>query len=103
MIESDISNLSYLQCTVKESMRLHPPTTLMLPQRANSHIKIGGYDIPEGTIFHVNVWATVLHPSIWDDPLEFKPERLVHNNVDIKGHDFRMLPYGAGRRLCPAV
>ncbi|KAI9174480.1 hypothetical protein LWI28_017949 [Acer negundo] len=103
MIESDISNLPYLQCIVKEAMRLHPPTPLMLPHRANSHIKIGGYDIPEGTVVHFNVWAIARDPSIWDDPLEFKPERFVHNDVDMKGHDFRMLPFGAGRRICPAA
>ncbi|TXG50467.1 hypothetical protein EZV62_022991 [Acer yangbiense] len=104
MNESDISNLPYLQCIVKEAMRLHPSTPLMLPHRANSHIKIGGYDIPKGTVVHFNIWAIARDPSIWDDPLEFKPERFVHNNVDIKGRqDFRMLPFGAGRRICPGA
>ncbi|KAI9174434.1 hypothetical protein LWI28_017186 [Acer negundo] len=104
MNESDISNLPYLQCIVKEAMRLHPSTPLMLPHRANSHIKISGYNIPKGTVVHFNIWAIARDPSIWDDPLEFKPDRFVNNDVDIKGRqDFRMLPFGAGRRICPGA
>ncbi|KAL5816517.1 hypothetical protein ACOSQ3_024895 [Xanthoceras sorbifolium] len=101
--ESDILNLPYLQCIAKEATRLHPPTPLMLPHRASAHIKIGGYDIPQGTVVHVDVWAIARDPSIWADPLEFKPERFLLNDVDIKGYDCRMLPFGAGRRICPAA
>ncbi|XP_008246258.1 PREDICTED: cytochrome P450 98A2-like, partial [Prunus mume] len=57
MTEDDFSNLPYLQCVAKEALRLHPPTPLMLPHRANAHVKIGGYDIPKGASVHVNVWA----------------------------------------------
>ncbi|KAH6772433.1 cytochrome P450 [Perilla frutescens var. frutescens] len=103
MTELDIPNLPYLQCVVKESLRLHPPTPLMLPHRANSDVKIGGYNIPKGSNVHVNVWAVARDPVVWKDPLEFRPERFVEEDVDIKGHDFRLLPFGAGRRVCPGA
>ncbi|XP_044485456.1 cytochrome P450 98A2-like [Mangifera indica] len=101
--EADIVNLPYLQCVAKESLRLHPPTPLLLPHRANCRVKIGGYDLPKGTIVHVNVWAIGRDPSVWNDPLEFRPERFLQKDVDMKGHDFRLLPFGAGRRICPAA
>ncbi|GAV57822.1 p450 domain-containing protein, partial [Cephalotus follicularis] len=103
MTESDLSNLPYLQCVAKEALRLHPPTPLMLPHRANANVKIGAYDIPKGTYVHVNVWAIARDPALWKDPLEFRPERFLENNVDMKGHDFRLLPFGSGRRICPAA
>ncbi|KAF4392815.1 hypothetical protein F8388_018367 [Cannabis sativa] len=103
MNENDFSNLHYLQSIVKEAMRLHPPTPLMLPHKANDNVKIGGYDIPKGTIVHVNVWAVARDPAVWKDPLEFRPERFLEEDVDMKGHDYRLLPFGAGRRVCPGA
>ncbi|GLT60122.1 hypothetical protein SLA2020_329030 [Shorea laevis] len=103
MTEADFSNLPYLQCVTKEAMRLHPPTPLMLPHRAHDNVKIGGYDIPKGSNVHVNVWAIARDPAVWKDPEEFRPERFLEEDVDIKGHDFRLLPFGAGRRVCPGA
>ncbi|KAM6562135.1 hypothetical protein CsatB_022133 [Cannabis sativa] len=103
MTENDFSKLHYLQCVVKEALRLHPPTPLMLPHKANANVKIGGYDIPKGSIVHVNVWAVARDPAVWKDPLEFRPERYLEEDVDMKGHDYRLLPFGAGRRVCPGA
>nr|UOI87846.1 p-coumarate 3-hydroxylase isoform 1 [Althaea officinalis] len=103
MSETDFSNLPYLQSVAKEAMRLHPPTPLMLPHRASANVKIGGYDIPKGSNVHVNVWAVARDPAVWKDPEEFRPERFLEEDVDMKGHDFRLLPFGAGRRVCPGA
>ncbi|GMH20228.1 hypothetical protein Nepgr_022069 [Nepenthes gracilis] len=103
MTEVDFFNLPYLQAVTKEALRLHPPTPLMLPHRANTNVKIGGYDIPKGANVHVNVWAVARDPKVWQDPLEFRPERFFEEDVDLKGHDFRLLPFGAGRRVCPGA
>ena len=104
MSEPDISNLPYLRCVVKEALRLHPPTPLMLPHKASSNVRIGGYDIPKDTNVHVNVWAIGRDDKVWHEPLAFRPERfLKEKDVDMKSHDFRLLPFGAGRRMCPAA
>ncbi|KAL1561839.1 5-O-(4-coumaroyl)-D-quinate 3'-monooxygenase [Salvia divinorum] len=103
MTELDFANLPYLRCVAKESLRLHPPTPLMLPHRASTNVKVGGYDIPKGSTVHVNVWAVARDPEVWKNPLEFRPERFLEDDVDIKGHDFRLLPFGAGRRICPGA
>ncbi|KAM3288919.1 cytochrome 98A3-like [Capsicum chacoense] len=101
--ETDISKLSYLQYVVKESLRLHPPTPLMLPHMAGENVKVRGYNIPKGSIVHVNVWALGRDPKIWKDPLQFWPERFMKEDVDMKGHDYRLLPFGSGRRICPGM
>nr|CAB3458030.1 unnamed protein product [Digitaria exilis] len=103
LLETDLTSLSYLQALVKESLRLHPPTPLMLPHKASSSVKIAGYDIPKGANVIANVWAVARDPKVWDDPLEFRPERFVQESIDVKGADFRVLPFGAGRRVCPGA
>ncbi|MQL96975.1 hypothetical protein Taro_029657 [Colocasia esculenta] len=87
----------------KEALRLHPPTPLMLPHRANADVKLAGYDVPKGSNVLVNVCAIARNPAVWKDPLEFRPERFADEDVDMKGHDFRLLSFGAGRRVCPGA
>ncbi|XP_075508857.1 cytochrome P450 98A2-like [Primulina tabacum] len=103
MTELDIANLPYLQRTIKECFRMHPPTPLMLPHKASTNVKIGGYDVPKGATVSVNLWALARDPSVWKDPLEFRPERFVEEDIDMKGTDFRLLPFGSGRRICPGA
>ncbi|KAK4481783.1 hypothetical protein RD792_012694 [Penstemon davidsonii] len=103
MTEADIPNLPYLQCVVKECFRMHPPTPLMLPHKGNTNVKIGGYDIPKGATVSVNAWAIARDPKLWKDPLAFRPERFQEEDIDMKGTDYRLLPFGSGRRICPGA
>ncbi|KAL2926212.1 Cytochrome P450 98A2 [Bienertia sinuspersici] len=103
MTEDDLLKLPYLKSIGKESLRLHPPTPLMLPHKAKAHVKIGGYDIPKGSTVHVNAWALGRDPNVWANVNEFRPERFFEEDIDMKGHDFRLLPFGAGRRICPGA
>ncbi|KAK6121494.1 hypothetical protein DH2020_044763 [Rehmannia glutinosa] len=73
------------------------------PHRANANVKIGGYSVPKGSNVHVNVWAIARDPAVWKNPSEFRPERFLEEDVDMKGHDYRLLPFGAGRRVCPGA
>ncbi|CAM6050128.1 unnamed protein product [Sphagnum compactum] len=101
--EGDFPKLPYLQALCKEALRLHPPTPLMLPHKATERVKIAGFDVPKGSIVHCNVYAISRDPAIWKEPLVFRPERFLEEDIDIKGHDFRLLPFGAGRRVCPGA
>ncbi|KAM1070146.1 hypothetical protein TB1_002022 [Malus domestica] len=46
-------------------------------------------------------------PQVWEDPMEFKPERFLGSSGGEEGFDLRgsreikMMPFGAGRRICP--
>ncbi|PKI40443.1 hypothetical protein CRG98_039167 [Punica granatum] len=102
--ESDIARLPYLQATVKETLRMHPPLPLLVPRRAGATVQVGGYTILEGTQILVNVWAIGRDPAVWNDPDEFIPERFLGQlDIDVKGQNFELLPFGGGRRLCPGL
>ncbi|MED6108305.1 hypothetical protein PIB30_022435, partial [Stylosanthes scabra] len=101
--ENDINQMNYLKCVIKEVLRLHPPLPVLLPRQTTSNSKIKGYDIPSKTTFYLNVWAIHRDPELWDNPEEFIPERFESIQIDYKGQDFQLLPFGTGRRGCPGI
>ncbi|XP_015898696.3 iridoid oxidase [Ziziphus jujuba] len=98
--ERDMDNLPYLQAVVKETLRLHPPIPLLLPRNALEDTKFMGYLIPKDTQIFVNVWGIGRDPESWDEPLCFKPERFIGSNIEYKGQNYELLPFGSGRRIC---
>ncbi|KAM3399570.1 hypothetical protein ACQJBY_004772 [Aegilops geniculata] len=100
--EECLGELSYLQCIIKETLRLHPPGPLV-PRECREQCRILGYDVPKGTTVLVNVWAISRDPECWDEPEEFVPERFVASARDFKGNSFEFIPFGAGRRICPGM
>ncbi|XP_060673041.1 cytochrome P450 CYP82D47 [Ziziphus jujuba] len=102
--ESDLKKLVYLQAIIKETMRLHPAAPLA-PHESMEDCKMGGYHVPAGTRVLINIPKIQRDPSVWPDPLEFRPERFLttHKDVDVGGQHFELLPFGSGRRVCPGV
>uniref|UniRef100_A0A7N0V2S2 Flavonoid 3'-monooxygenase n=1 Tax=Kalanchoe fedtschenkoi TaxID=63787 RepID=A0A7N0V2S2_KALFE len=99
--ERDTPNLPYLDAIMKETMRLHPAATLLAPHLALEDCKIKNYDISKGTVVLINTWSMGRDPTIWESPEEFRPERFLNKDIDIKGKSFELLPFGSGRRMCP--
>ncbi|KQJ81810.2 5-epiaristolochene 1,3-dihydroxylase [Brachypodium distachyon] len=100
---TDLGELQYLRMVIKEVLRLHPSSPLLIPREAREDCEIMGYNISKGTKIHVNVFAIARDPKYWDNPEAFKPERFENNDVDYKGTNFEFTPFGAGRRLCPGM
>ncbi|XP_011013817.1 PREDICTED: geraniol 8-hydroxylase-like [Populus euphratica] len=101
--ESDISKCPYLQAIVKETFRLHPPAPFLLPRKAVSEVEMQGFTVPKNAQILINIWAIGRDPAIWPDPNSFKPERFLECQADVKGRDFELIPFGAGRRICPGL
>ncbi|KAB2067116.1 hypothetical protein ES319_A09G204800v1 [Gossypium barbadense] len=101
--ESDINCLPYLQAIIKETFRMHPAVPLLLPRRAGSDTNLCGFKVPKGSQVLVNVWVIGRDPSIWDNPNSFIPDRFLGSEIDVKSRDFTLIPFGAGRRICPGL
>uniref|UniRef100_A0A3Q7J9J8 Cytochrome P450 n=1 Tax=Solanum lycopersicum TaxID=4081 RepID=A0A3Q7J9J8_SOLLC len=48
-------------------------------------------------------FVDIMDPNIWPEPENFFPERFVGSSIDMRGRDFQLLPFGSGRRSCPAM
>ncbi|CAM0952589.1 unnamed protein product [Alopecurus aequalis] len=106
--EDDLSRMEYLKAVLKEVLRLHMPAPLLIPHRSTTPAIVQGYHIPEKTSLFINAWAIGRDPTAWGETAEeFRPERFLDGggmtSVDLRGNDYQLLPFGAGRRVCPAI
>ncbi|KAK4493408.1 hypothetical protein RD792_017691 [Penstemon davidsonii] len=103
--ESHAPKLQYLRAVIKETLRLHPAVPLLLTRFPTKDSTIGGYSIPKNTTVFINACSIQRDPSIWHNPLKFKPERFLdtEEKMDFSGNTFSYIPFGSGRRLCPGT
>nr|P37118.1 RecName: Full=Cytochrome P450 71A2; AltName: Full=CYPLXXIA2; AltName: Full=Cytochrome P-450EG4 [Solanum melongena]BAA03635.1 Cytochrome P-450EG4 [Solanum melongena]CAA50645.1 P450 hydroxylase [Solanum melongena] len=101
--EDDLKNMQYLRAVIKESLRLHPTQeSLLVPRESMEDVNLlGYYHIPARTQAIINAWAIGRDPLSWENPEEYQPERFLNSDADVKGLNFKLLPFGAGRRGCP--
>ncbi|XP_058085378.1 flavonoid 3'-monooxygenase CYP75B137-like [Magnolia sinica] len=103
--ESHWPKLHYMRAVIKETLRLYPPLPFLVPRTPSQPCIVGGYMVPMGARVMVNAWAIQRDPEVWDNPLEFRPERFfsTSSRFDWHGNDFRYIPFGSGRRVCVGI
>jgi cytochrome P450 len=107
--EDKLGELRYLHLVIRETFRLHAPVPLLVPRMSREPCRVLGYDVPRGTTVLVNAWALGRDERYWPggDAEEFRPERFEGDDavaaVDLRGADFELVPFGAGRRMCPGM
>lgn len=95
----DIVSLKYLSMVIKETLRLHPSSYVILRESISSDI-IDGFNIPQNSGISINTYQVHRHPDFWSNPEGFDPERF-NNNPLGQSHPFAYVPFGSGDRRCP--
>uniref|UniRef100_J3LT14 Cytochrome P450 n=1 Tax=Oryza brachyantha TaxID=4533 RepID=J3LT14_ORYBR len=93
----NVPRLAHLQCVVRETLRLCPAVPMLMPHLSSADCKVGGYNVPRGTMLLVNAYAVHRDPAAWEEPERFMPERFEGGGCDA----LLLMPFGMGRRRCP--
>ncbi|KAI0311159.1 cytochrome P450 [Amylostereum chailletii] len=100
----DQAALPYVGAYIKELERWRPIVPLAVPHAVTRDDNFEGNWIPKGTTVYANIYTMMQDPELFSDPEEFRPQRFLpreDGTLDARFRDF-MLPFGFGRRQCPA-
>eukprot|EP00898_Chlorokybus_atmophyticus_P002783 jgi/Chlat1/3505/Chrsp23S03696 len=90
------SKYPYVDCVIKETLRLYPPGLLVM-RWAETDTTIGKYHIPKGTSVFVPIYAVQRNPQYFPNPDAFIPERFLPGK---EVSPYTWIPFGVGARMC---
>ncbi|XP_037049484.1 cytochrome P450 6d3-like [Bradysia coprophila] len=98
-----IHELKYLECCIDEALRKYPIVPLLFRVAAEDfRVPDTNLTVPKGTEMMIPVLGIHRNPDIYDNPLEFRPERFLTSStgstIETKGCYY--LPFGDGPRNC---
>lgn len=96
-----IRSLKYLQCCMYETLRKYTPLPL-LNRKCASDYKVPDTEmiIRKGTPVIIPIFGLHRDPQIYENPLEFNPERFLNRPSGSDAEGSYYLPFGAGQRVC---
>jgi cytochrome P450 len=96
LVESvDAGEDAYLDAAVAEVMRLRPAFPFT-GRRVRRDFDLNGVRVPAGAMLIVSIMAVHERADIYEDPLEFRPERF----LDARPGTYTWLAFGGGAHRC---
>ena len=93
-----ISELTYLDMVVCETLRMYPPAALA-HREVRQATTIDGIHLPTDVMLAFPFYALHHNSKYWPDPERFDPERFTPEAKAAR-HPFAYLPFGSGPRNC---
>lgn len=94
-----ISKLNYVECILKETMRLYP-VVATLGRTTTADVKLKTHTIPKGTVVVMFINKTQRNPKFWGpNANQFDPDRFSSENSAGR-HPYAFLAFSNGPRHC---
>lgn len=95
-----LNEMKFLECCIDETLRKYPSAPVLFRECTKDY-KIDNLVIPKGSSIFIPVLGFQRDPKIFDNPLEFRPERFLNSSNGGGNSDgcFYM-PFGDGPRNC---
>ncbi|KAK3093835.1 hypothetical protein FSP39_020756, partial [Pinctada imbricata] len=95
---SDVSQLSYTDMVLKESLRLYPPAANTFREVQTDHV-VGGFTLPAYTTVGMSTFVSGRLEEFFPDPLKFDPERFGPDSAS-RINSYTYFPFTLGPRTC---
>ncbi|XVF41204.1 hypothetical protein PTKIN_Ptkin01aG0261500 [Pterospermum kingtungense] len=104
----NLTFLNYIKACAREAFRLHPIAPFNIPHVSTADATVAGYFIPKGSHVLVSRAGLGRNPKVWNEPLEFRPERHLKDGssdhkIDLTEPEQRFISFSTGRRGCIGV
>ncbi|XP_061684889.1 cytochrome P450 4V2 [Syngnathoides biaculeatus] len=94
----DLKQLKYLECVIKEALRLYPSVPFF-GRSLCEDININGFKVPKEASAIVLTYSLHRDPRFFPEPEEFRPERFLPEN-SVGRPPYAYIPFSAGLRNC---
>ncbi|XP_053658470.1 cytochrome P450 4c3-like [Anopheles marshallii] len=95
---AELGEMRYLECCLKESLRLFPSIPMLSRTLATS-VDIEEFHIPSGTNAVIMLYQLHRDPQYFPNPEKFNPDRFLPENSSNR-HPYSYIPFSAGPRNC---
>jgi cytochrome P450 len=96
---ADVPRLAYTRAVIDEAMRLYPPAYILF-RRVKEDDVVCGHRIHRGGVVVMTPMVFHRHPSFWDRPDEFLPDRWADEDAANRRPRFAFMPFSGGPRQC---
>ncbi|XP_036331660.1 probable cytochrome P450 4p3 [Rhagoletis pomonella] len=106
-VDADLSNLDvnqlgklkYLECFVKETLRLYPSVPGIMRKAIRDTYLANNVFLPADTQISIHIFDIHRNPKYFDEPNKFDPLRFTPENSEGR-HPYAYIPFSAGQRNC---
>lgn len=95
---ASLQQMPWLQASLKEALRLHPPAAILFTRRALKNLQVGPWTVPQGHLLAFTPYVIQRDARWFESPDDFKPERFLPDAPDIPRGAW--MPFGTGPRVC---